>query len=558
MPADEERKPGCCAAVVATMRLANKAEANRNRGFITRCRSYPYHFLIQINAGVRGAPLLYERLEKLMKVMATMTLAVLMMFASLEAQVPDFTPQTPLIGALLHNDPAEAARLLRKGADPNEGRFTGVPPLILAAVRQDAELVRLMAAKGADLDVRDRSGATALMWSAFNDTGDAAMVEALLALGADPLAPNKAGEIPLDWALRRGETPAVAALRKAGASNTVKIRAAAQKSVALLQRSGAQFAAASKCYSCHHQAVPQIAFGIARTRGIEADGTLTLEQIAAATAQMTPVLAEALQNRDRIPDPPIAISYALVAFAAAGHARDEATEAMSQVVAAWQDDSGRFHSLPPMRPPLEASDVTATALSLRAIQLYGTQQDERVARAVNWLRTEKPRTTEDHAMQLLGLTWGHARLSDIRKSTTSLLAIQRQDGGWGQTPTLESDAYATGQALVALQTAGYAASSQQYQRGIGFLLRTQFSDGSWLVRTRTFPVQMPRDSGFPHGANQWISAAGTGWASMALMLALPAQRCESPRGELLTNAADSFGRDTQIGREHPLRDPGCN
>ena len=155
---------------------------------------------------------------------------------------------------------------------------------------------------------------------------------------------------------------------------------------------------------------------------------------------------------------------------------------MAQVVSAWQDDNGRFHSLPPIRPPLESSDVTATALSLRAIQLYGSQQEERVARAVDWLRAAKPRTTEDHAMQLLGLAWGQARPHDIRKSTASLLALQRQDGGWAQLPTLETDAYATGQALVALQTSGYAVSSSEYQRGVAFLLRTQFPDGSWLVR----------------------------------------------------------------------------
>ena len=203
-----------------------------------------------------------------MKVIAT-TAGILMMLVGLQAQIPDFTPQTPLIGALLHNDAAEAARLLREGADPNEGRFGGLPPVILAAARQDVELVRLMVAKGADLNVRDRSGSTALMWGAFNDSGDAAMVEALIALGADPLASNKAGETALDWALRRGETAAVATLRKAGASNTGRMRSSAQKALALLQQSGAQFSSASRCSSCHHQSLPQMAFGIARTRGLD-------------------------------------------------------------------------------------------------------------------------------------------------------------------------------------------------------------------------------------------------------------------------------------------------
>jgi len=29
------------------------------------------------------------------------------------------------------------------------------------------------------------------------------------------------------------------------------------------------------------------------------------------------------------------------------------------------------------------------------------------------------------------------------------------------------------------------------------------------------------DAGFPHGFDQWISAAGTNWATMALSLASP-------------------------------------
>lgn len=126
-------------------------------------------------------------------------------------------------------------------------------------------------------------------------------------------------------------------------------------------------------------------------------------------------------------------------------------------------------------------------------------------------------------MQLLGLSWAHASAVDIRTSATALLAEQRPDGGWGQLPALETDAYATGQALVALETAGHAVSSVEYRRGAAYLLRTQFADGSWLVRSRTFPVQPLRDAGFPHGKHQWISAAGTSWAATALALTLPPQ-----------------------------------
>ena len=83
---------------------------------------------------------------------------------------------------------------------------------------------------------------------------------------------------------------------------------------------------------------------------------------------------------------------------------------------------------------------------------------------------------------------------------------------------MQSDAYATGQALAALRESGVVAASQEpaLRRGVEFLLRTQLVDGSWLVKSRAVPIQAYFESGFPHGADQWISAAGTAWAVRAL------------------------------------------
>jgi hypothetical protein len=89
-------------------------------------------------------------------------------------------------------------------------------------------------------------------------------------------------------------------------------------------------------------------------------------------------------------------------------------------------------------------------------------------------------------------------------------------------PTIESNAFATGQTLVALQTAGMPVSDPVYRRGVQFLLDTQMEDGSWYVRTRALGFQPYFDNGFPYGVDQWISTAGTDWATMALTLAAPA------------------------------------
>ncbi|PYU94591.1 MAG: hypothetical protein DMG08_07215 [Acidobacteria bacterium] len=47
----------------------------------------------------------------------------------------------------------------------------------------------------------------------------------------------------------------------------------------------------------------------------------------------------------------------------------------------------------------------------------------------------------------------------------------------------------------------------------------QLEDGSWYVKTRALGFQPYFDNGFPHGVDQWISGAATGWATMALTLA---------------------------------------
>jgi hypothetical protein len=50
-------------------------------------------------------------------------------------------------------------------------------------------------------------------------------------------------------------------------------------------------------------------------------------------------------------------------------------------------------------------------------------------------------------------------------------------------------------------------------------LDTQMDDGSWHVRSRAAGFQPYFDNGFPHGVDQWISAASTSLATIALTLA---------------------------------------
>jgi len=80
--------------------------------------------------------------------------------------------------------------------------------------------------------------------------------------------------------------------------------------------------------------------------------------------------------------------------------------------------------------------------------------------------------------------------------------------------TVEGDVYANRKIWPFLSTC----SSANWIRSAA-LLNTQMEDGSWYVKTRALAVQPYFDNGFPHGVDQWISAAGTSWATMALTLA---------------------------------------
>jgi len=173
---------------------------------------------------------------------------------------------------------------------------------------------------------------------------------------------------------------------------------------------------------------------------------------------------------------------------------------------------------------MQSTDVTLTGFTIRALQLYAprarrAEYESSVRRAASWLARARPVTNDERVSQLLGLTWAgmNRRSQTVRTVARDLLAQQRPDGGWAQIATLTSDAYATGQSLYALRESGALSTSDAaYQRGVRFLIDTQLEDGSWYVQSRSIPFQPYFESGFPHGADQWVSAAATNWAVMAL------------------------------------------
>ena len=466
--------------------------------------------------------------------------------------------RSALMWAAYRGDLAIMKLLIDAGADVNAEGGLGTP-LSQAAWADRTAAAQLLIKRGAKVNqASHHDGYTPLHWAASTEDRDDALTKLLIDHGADP---NLGGgenvdafvgtlQTPLMLARRRGETPVLAALLAAGATNeapdriravtpparhlperldSATLRAAISQAVPPLQatsieskKSFVSHASHQDCTSCHQQYLPMAAIGLAKKQHVpvntEAEQEL-VKMVQAGELKNLEVDWQALFH----PDPAQTKGYTLFGYAAEGLHADEHTDSWVHHLSAIQGKDGQwFNNLP--RPPIQTGDIGATALAVHALQRYPLpgQKEEfsrQVERARRWLLTVKPENNEGRVYQMLGLAWAGEPAIKLQPLAKMLIAEQRTDGGWSQLPGTKSDAYATGQAVYALRIgAGMENFVPAIERGRRFLLETQLEDGTWYVRRRAFPFQPTMDSGFPHGRDSWISAAATSWAVLALSL----------------------------------------
>ena len=487
---------------------------------------------------------------------------------------------TPLMAAALYGGAALVKRLLIAGADPNAANTAGATALMWAV--PDPEKMRLLLDAGADVNARSEDQRSALVvtsgivgaapalrllleygadlsvWQATDPSplreaaraDDAEMFHLLLEYGASPKGTgavqatllrtlcSKCAELvgaggPLP---RRPAAPGAdataprydpgRAARPTPIGETPvtpgAIRAAVERSLPLLQDAGVAFIEQTGCVSCHHNSLVSMAVAAARRNGYAVNETAAKKQSSLVGAYLETWRERTVQNMP-ITGATDTISYLMFGMAADNYSPDVATDAQAMWLKHRQAPDGHWPVLA-IRPPIESNDLTVTALSMRALQVFAppsrrAEYADAVNRARAWLMNARATATEERAFRLLGLWWADASKEVVNRAARDLLAGQRADGGWAQLETMGSDAYATGEALVALRESGTsAANDRAYRRGLEFLLRTQIDDGSWLVETGAVPIQAYFESGFPYGVNQWISAAATAWATTALAL----------------------------------------
>jgi ankyrin repeat protein len=465
---------------------------------------------------------------------------------------------TPLLNASANGSAAMMRLLLTRGARVNaRNTFSGMvkfgeialkqlTPLMLAAPKGSPTAVRVLLEAGAEVNARDSRNMTPLMLAVASENQDLDVVRLLLANGAEVNARSLAGESALDWASKFGNPRVIAALEAAGAepasavevpvpqrSGPLSVYQAIERSEQLLQRTSAEFFRQSGCVGCHHQSTTQIATTAARSAGVrvdEAAAAESLKQVMSQWGLFQPGLLERLDG----PAAPDIQMFAAFGLAAAKQPAELVTDTLAVNIAATQRRDGGWELNGFGRAPMEEGNAARTAMSLRILQVYGPPARKaefaaRIDKARRYLEDSEAKTTDDHVWRLMGLYWSGADSSKLAQAADALRKMQRADGGWAPNRRLPADAYATGTALWALYSSGaLAADDEDYQRGVNYLLTTQFEDGSWYVRSRAPKFQPYFESGFPFGPDQWISSAATAWATVALA---PAATVSLSQGE---------------------------
>jgi ankyrin repeat protein len=459
-----------------------------------------------------------------------------------EVNAKDNDGATPLIFAAREGNEAVGRLLLAAGAAVDAADSHRRTPLMDAAVNGHAGFVRLLLEKGAKVNAQDAGGRTPLLLTAaYGDHPD--VIRALLDAGADPHAADAGHHTALALATARWHmetarllgAPAVAPVLAEGMPTRTPSQAV-QTSLKTLQRSMLEFNRRTGCISCHQDGLGRMATGAARERGLLLDPAVEraqMERIDGAVNGMRPLHLAALKSPEAMKNVPLieivevtaGYTWMLAGMAAHQQPATEATGAMAMVLARQQSPDGSWQFMVP-RVPMQSSFFTMTALAARALRTYAPRASaaevaQRIDRAKRWLLTAPTEKSEDRAFRLLGLKWAGASLAERQKAIDELRADQRSDGGWPQLPAMQSDAYATGEALYALRLAGgLPVTDPAYQRGVQFLLRTQDDDGSWFVNKRAVPLNNYFDAAFPHGESQYSSFNATCWATMALLQTL--------------------------------------
>jgi ankyrin repeat protein len=125
---------------------------------------------------------------------------------------------TPMAGGVRSGNVSVVRKLLDMGVSADEPEPSGLTLLDRAVLGNQVEVAKLLIARGADVNHTDRIGFTPLLYAAYIDFGDSAMIDLLLKSGARADVRTKDGLTALDLARKYKHTHLIGSLENAGVS----------------------------------------------------------------------------------------------------------------------------------------------------------------------------------------------------------------------------------------------------------------------------------------------------------------------------------------------------
>jgi len=311
-------------------------------------------------------------------------------------------------------------------------------------------------------------------------------------------------------------------LRKAERARKTQVSAALLKGYKVLASAVRNYPENRKCFSCHHQTLPLLAFSLRDSnlpRSIEFTNSVGTRGIVDFTTSSFETKRPQLIDGSKIDGGALAVGYGLWTMVIARVKPNETTHAMVQYQVQVRSALKRAMKWSPtVEKPIDHEDLVGLLwLRYQVRNSVGMGDMDGMGMGMMGMGMV------ESGMGGMGMGgMGMGGMHDAVSLDLLLRYSQREDGGWGQASDLPSDAYATGMSLlIDDQTSSRykgrtGLSWAARDEAVDFLLRTQEEDGSWHVESRSTPIRTFFDNGDPHGKDRFISVMATSWAVAAL------------------------------------------
>lgn len=296
------------------------------------------------------------------------------------------------------------------------------------------------------------------------------------------------------------------------------VKAAINRGLSFLAKDSTDWRKSKKCFECHHAPFTIWALNEGKKHGYVVDEDVLTETTSWVLGEdsLARLLKEPPDQKEIVfNEAPLFLALGVEA----GETRDtqDGLKKLLTSVVNDQQTDGSWKRVNESRPILSSPD-TLTTLAILALTApgapdLGPEGKAAQERALQWLSTAKP-DDELQPTVLRLILWRRLGRpeADWKPLERQLRDLQREDGGWGQTPLANSDAYATGQALYALAEAGVAKDDAIVRRAQTFLQKSQREDGSWEMSSRAIMANGKVATKF-----EPITHTASAWAVMGLV-----------------------------------------